>query len=141
MRALLDVNVLIALHDSNHIHHAEAARWLQTHAEQGWASCPLTQNGCLRIMGQPGYANPQPLPILTAMLAQSTATRFHQFWPDDISLLDSRHFNHTHIHGPRQLTDMYLLARTRWVTALHGWNAARPCAGGLPPPLRRHGTT
>ena len=81
MRALLDVNVLIALHDSNHIHHAEAARWLQTHAEQGWASCPLTQNGYLRIMGQPGYANPQPLPILTAMLAQSTATRFHQFCP------------------------------------------------------------
>lgn len=110
MRALLDVNVLIALHDRNHIHHATAARWLQEHAEQGWASCPLTQNGCLRIMGQPGYANPQPLSVLTTMLGQSTATRFHQFWPDDISLLDARHINPAHLHGARQLTDLYLLA-------------------------------
>lgn len=110
MRALLDVNVLIALHDRNHIHHDTAARWLQEHAQQGWASCPLTQNGCLRVMAQPGYANPQTLPVLTAMLAQSTATRFHQFWPDDISLLDGGRFNHAHIHGARQLTDTYLLA-------------------------------
>lgn len=110
MRALLDVNVLIALHDRNHIHHGLAARWLHEHAEQGWASCPLTQNGCLRIMGQSGYANPQPLAVLTAMLARSTGTRFHQFWPDDISLLDARHFDHSQIHGSRQLTDSYLLA-------------------------------
>ena len=110
MRALLDVNVLIALHDSNHIHHAEAARWLQTHAEQGWASCPLTQNGCLRIMAQPGYGQPQPLGVLMAMLGRSTASAFHQFWPDEISLLDATRFRHEHIHSPRQLTDLYLLA-------------------------------
>ena len=84
MRALLDVNVLIALHDSNHIHHAEAARWLQTHAEQGLGQRSADANGCLRIMGQPGYANPSPLPILTAMLAQSIATRFHPVLADDI---------------------------------------------------------
>lgn len=50
MRALLDVKVLIALHDSDHVHHDRASRWLKTHIELGWASCPLTQNGCLRIM-------------------------------------------------------------------------------------------
>ena len=72
MRALLDVNVLIALHDSDHVHHGLASRWFQAHAGQGWASCPLTQNGCLRIMAQPGYQQPQPLRTLVAMLARST---------------------------------------------------------------------
>ena len=106
MRALLDVNVLIALHDSDHVHHHTASGWLQEHIAQGWASCPLTQNGCLRIMAQPGYGQPQPL----AALGRSTATRFHAFWPDDLSVLDAGHFHHAHIHTPRQLTGLYLLA-------------------------------
>jgi toxin-antitoxin system PIN domain toxin len=110
MRGLLDVNVLIALHDSNHVHHATASRWLQEHIEHGWASCPLTQNGCLRIMAQPGYAQPQLLAVLVNMLARSTATRFHQFWPDDLSVLDAAHFRHSRVHSARQLTDLYLLA-------------------------------
>ena len=53
MRALLDVNVLIALLDAAHMHHARATQWLQQEIAHGWASCPLTQNGCLRIMAQP----------------------------------------------------------------------------------------
>ena len=107
MRALLDVNVLIALHDSDHVHHGLASRWFQAHAGQGWASCPLTQNGCLRIMAQPGYQQPQPLRTLVAMLARSTAAPFHEFWPDDVSLLDAARFEHGHIHSPRQLTDLW----------------------------------
>jgi predicted nucleic acid-binding protein len=55
MRALLDVNVLIALLDAGHMHHARATHWLGQEIENGWASCPLTQNGCLRIMAQPAY--------------------------------------------------------------------------------------
>ena len=110
MRALLDVNVLIALLDAAHMHHARATQWLQQEIAHGWASCPLTQNGCLRIMAQPGYGQPQPLGVLMAMLGRSTASAFHQFWPDDISLLDATRFRHEHIHSPRQLTDLYLLA-------------------------------
>lgn len=110
MRALLDVNVLIALHDSDHVHHRHASAWLRAHIGHGWASCPLTQNGCLRIMSQPGYAQPQPLGSLVTMLERSTSTRFHEFWADGISLLDRAHFHHAHIHSPRQLTDLYLLA-------------------------------
>lgn len=109
MRALLDINVLIALHDRDHVHHQQAAQWLEANIEHGWASCPLTQNGCLRIMSQPGYSNPQPLAVLTDMLRRSTDTAFHQFWPDNVSLLDAAHFQHRHIHSPRQLTDLYLL--------------------------------
>lgn len=109
MRALLDINVLIALHDRDHVHHALAAQWFARNAGKGWASCPLTQNGCLRIMSQPAYPGAQPLATLILMLQQSTATPFHTLWADDISLLDAAHFHHAHMHGPRQLTDLYLL--------------------------------
>lgn len=109
LRALLDVNVLIALHDAQHVHHALATDWFEAHADAGWASCPLTQNGCLRIMSQPAYPNAQSVDVLLAMLARSCAAPFHEFWPDDISLLDSKRFRADRIHGHRQMTDLYLL--------------------------------
>jgi hypothetical protein len=43
------------------------------------------------------------------MLQGSTGTSFHQLWSDDISILDGARFHHPHMHGPRQLTDLYLL--------------------------------
>jgi hypothetical protein len=58
VRALLDVNVLIALLDSDHASHDSAINWFAKHAREGWASCPITQNGCIRIMSNPGYPNP-----------------------------------------------------------------------------------
>ena len=109
MRALLDVNVLIALHDRDHVHHARAASWLTDNANSGWASCPLTQNGCLRIMAQPAYPGAQPLAVLTTMLQRSCDSDFHALWNDDISLLDATRFNHGWIHNHKQLTDVYLL--------------------------------
>ncbi|MDP2370540.1 TA system VapC family ribonuclease toxin [Rhodoferax sp.] len=109
MRALLDINVLIALHDRDHVHHAHASSWLAANMAQGWASCPLTQNGCLRIMSQSGYSNPQPLSVLMPMLQRSTTNAHHHFWSDDISLLDAARFNQGFMHSPRQLTDLYLL--------------------------------
>jgi predicted nucleic acid-binding protein len=93
MRALLDVNVLIALHDANHAHHAVATQWLIANIEQGWASCALTQNGCLRIMAQSGYSNPQPLPILVRMLQKSTQSGAHEFWGIAPACWMSRVFN------------------------------------------------
>ena len=109
-RALLDVNVLIALHDEQHVHHGVAARWFEANARHGWASCPLTQNGCVRIMSQPGYPSPVPLPAVIAMLGRSCGHAAHEFWPDDISLLDATRMHHGRMHGHRQLTDLYLLA-------------------------------
>lgn len=61
MRALLDVNVLIALLDAGHLHHRLSREWLAHHIDSGWASCPLTQNGCIRILSQPAYPNTVPL--------------------------------------------------------------------------------
>ncbi len=109
MRALLDVNVLIALHDAQHVHHALATDWFEANADAGWASCPITQNGCLRIMCQPAYPNAQSAEVLMRMFQRSCAAPYHEFWADDISLLDSKRFRADRIHGHRQLTDLYLL--------------------------------
>ena len=121
MRALLDINVLIALLDADHTLHRPATEWFAGHARAEWASCPITQNGCVRIMSQPAYPNALPVRAVMERLAEATASPFHEFWPDDISLLDPRLAEPTRIHGPRQLTDIYLLAlavthRGRFVT-------------------------
>ncbi len=110
MNALLDVNVLIALIDPAHKFHRTAKAWVVAHAQSGWASCPLTQNGCVRIISQPGYAQPAPLQQAIQTLQSLCQSPLHQFWPDDISLLDTSAFDHSKIHGHRQLTDLYLLA-------------------------------
>ncbi len=110
MRALFDINVLIALHDRDHVHHVRAAQWFEDHIQHGWATCALTQNGCLRIMGQSGYSSPQAIPMLVSMLQNSTRTAHYAFGSDEVSLLDPQHFQHGHIHNARQLTDLYLLA-------------------------------
>jgi toxin-antitoxin system PIN domain toxin len=110
MRALLDVNVLVALFDANHSLHGPAIRWFDEHGGSGWASCPITQNGCVRIMSQPGYPEHVPVATLVERLRQATSHRAHEFWLDDASLLDERLIDVTRIHGPNQLTDVYLLA-------------------------------
>jgi toxin-antitoxin system PIN domain toxin len=121
MRALLDVNVLIALLDADHSLHARATRWFARNARDGWASCPLTQNGCVRIMSHPGYRNALSVRAVADRLAEATRGSQHEFWPDDVSLLDPRIADTARILGPRQLTDLYLLAlavrrRGRFVT-------------------------
>ena len=109
MRALLDVNVLIALLDAGHIHHRRASDWLVQEIDQGWASCPLTQNGCLRIMSQPSYPQALPLAAVAERLANATAHQAHEFIPDDYSLLDEGRVSWRFLLGHRQVTDAYLL--------------------------------
>jgi toxin-antitoxin system PIN domain toxin len=110
VRALLDINVLIGLLDSDHASHDSAISWFSKHAREGWASCPITQNGCIRIMSNPGYPNPLPVQAVIDHLAEAGRQDMHEFWPDEVSLLDSAVVDSTRIHGPRQLTDVYLLA-------------------------------
>lgn len=110
MRALLDVNVLIALLDAGHVHHAAASTWLHANIEQGWASCPLTQNGCLRIMSAEGYPRRQSVAVVAERLREAAGMYFHEFWPDDISVLDPGRFEQSRWLSSRQITDAYLLA-------------------------------
>ena len=110
MRALLDVNVLVALFDGNHALHSSAMQWFAEHGDAGWASCPITQNGYIRVMSQPGYPEHMPVVALVERLRQATRHTAHEFWPDDASLLDDQAIDAGRIHGPGQLTDVYLLA-------------------------------
>ena len=109
MRALLDVKVLIALLDAAHIHHQRASQWLEQSLHHGWASCPLTQNGCLRIMAQPAYPQALPLAAVAQRLGQAAATPAHLFIADDYSLLDADSLHWPQLLGHRQVTDAYLL--------------------------------
>lgn len=110
MRSLLDVNVLIALLDADHLLHDRATEWFGREAPSGWASCPITENGCARIMSHPGYPNALPVRAVMERLAEARGGGLHEFWADSISLLDPQVADSTRIHGPRQITDIYLLA-------------------------------
>lgn len=121
MRALLDVNVLIALLDAGHAMHERSMSWLSQEIKHGWASCPLTQNGCVRIMSQPAYPAARPAAAVAERLAEACAAPGHVFWPADINLLAPDCLDWTHVLGHRQVTDAYLLAlavrnRGRFVT-------------------------
>lgn len=109
MRALLDTNVLLALLDCDHIHHEQSRRWFEREVHHGWASCAITQNGCIRILSQPSYPSPVSPVRVVELLSKATSDTSHAFWPCDISILDGVMFDHSRIHGPRQLTDAYLL--------------------------------
>ena len=110
MRALLDINVLIALLDPDHSLHQRAREWFSRNAATGWTSCPITQNGCVRIMANASYPNPLPVPAVMERLREATRSPYHEFWADDVSLLEPRIAEVSRIHGPRHVTDLYLLA-------------------------------
>jgi uncharacterized protein len=110
MRALFDVNVLIALLDQDHVHHWKAHEWWAANRAAGWATCPITENGMARIMSQSTYKNPITTTFALDLLAEQVADTNHQFWPDDVSLRDSDLVDAGHILGPHQITDVYLLA-------------------------------
>jgi uncharacterized protein len=109
-RVLLDINVLLALLDADHVDHDRARDWLAGNLESGWASCPITQSGFVRIISQPRYPSPVPPAHAADLLERATATSWHEFWPCDVSLLDRQAIDRTRVHGPRQVTDAYLLA-------------------------------
>jgi hypothetical protein len=109
MRALLDVNALIALSDEDHPFNPAMRRWWGKN-DAGWASCAITQNGYLRVVSQPSYANPMTIAEALDVLDRATTQRTHEFWPDNLSLIDGSHIDRRYVVGPKQLTDIYLLA-------------------------------
>ena len=110
MRALLDVNVLVALLDAMHVHHRIATDWLASHQQLGWASCPLTQNGCVRLLSLSAYRNAHAPADVARRLGAATSGGQHEFWPDSVSLLDAGRARWDHVLTSRQVTDAYLLA-------------------------------
>jgi toxin-antitoxin system PIN domain toxin len=108
---LLDVNVLIALIDPAHVQHDAAHEWFAVHGKQAWATCPLTENGVLRIVGHPRYPNSPGTPAEVAQLMKGLrALPGYVFWPDNISLLDTEMIDTARLLSSGQVTDSYLLA-------------------------------
>ena len=108
---LLDVNVLIALLDDAHVFSRRANEWLDA-APRRIATCPIVENGVIRIMSAPAYsathrATPEQVAGGLRTLAEALD---HEFWPDEVSLLDESLVDFSRLHGHRQVTDAYLLA-------------------------------
>lgn len=104
---LLDVNVLVALAWQIHSFHTVAKAWFDIHAVKGWATCPMTQLGFIRVSSnhriiQPSLSPLAALEILELMLAHPS----HVFWQDAMSAAEA--FADISLSGYRQVTDAYL---------------------------------
>jgi len=109
---LLDVNILVSLLDSAHVHHSAAVTWFRTvAATEGWATCPVTENGLIRVVSNLSYPNLRLSPVHAAeslALFKGAFPEIHHFWPDAISLTDTAIFDLAVLTGSRQATDAYL---------------------------------
>jgi toxin-antitoxin system PIN domain toxin len=106
---LLDVNILIALLDANHQHHGVASGWVDGAGHL--ALCPLTINGCVRILGRADYPDGPGSVSAAIDRIESLASALKMvFWPDNVSLFDQKLFRRDRVMRPAQVTDLYLLA-------------------------------
>jgi len=109
--ALLDVNVLIALAWPNHVHHARARAWFESPERGGWATTPLTESGFVRVSSNRAAVATATTPGLAIqLLEQLTALEGHEFWVDDIALVDGGRGSQGLIRSHRDVTDAHLLA-------------------------------
>ena len=112
MAWLLDVNALIALLDPLHIHHESMHRWFEARHPRGWATCPLVENGFVRVLSQPSYPSGSRSPAEVIGILESLKSHqagVHRTLPDDISLTDTAIFAREFLSGPKQVSDTYLL--------------------------------
>ena len=107
---LFDVNVLVALFDPDHVHHDVAHDWFADRGRSGWATCPFTEAGFVRVLSNPAYGGGAIRATdLVGRLRRFCRSGGHVFWPDGVSLLDESVFDVSQLAGHRQLTDIYLL--------------------------------
>lgn len=111
MTYLLDVNVLIALLDQDHVYHNNSQQWFKANARAGWATCPITENGVIRILGHSRYPKGPGTPAAAAeLLSGMLQADGHEFWTDDISLFSAPNVRLEAIGTAAQVSDTYLLA-------------------------------
>lgn len=131
---LLDVNVLIALSDEAHDFHKRAVAWFSRDPQRAWSTCPITENGFVRILGHRNYpAFPGGTSAAREMLASFCLLPGHQFWPDSVSVRDRAALPDLPVS--KHVTDCYLLAlaierRGRFVTLDHAVDASKVRGGG-----------
>lgn len=107
---LLDVNVLIALIDSNHVHFLRAHKWFHEEGIHSWLTCPITEIGIVHVVSGGRY--PDPVSPADAILSLRSLTELgkHAFVADSPRLLDPSRFDHQALLTSLQLTNSYLLA-------------------------------
>ena len=111
MISLPDVNVLIALAWPNHVHHTAAWAWFDMHRKEGWATCPLTEAGFVRVSCNPSVVRHTVTPLdAIVVLERLTQLGSHRFWPLDRSILHLPESIGARLQGYRQITDAVLLA-------------------------------
>ena len=98
------------LFDAAHVHHQKAHQWLTSERANGWATCPITQGACMRILSQPSYPGRLAVADVARRVWQATQANDHHFWPDAIQPCDPSRFHHPGVLTPKYLTDLYLLA-------------------------------
>ena len=110
MRHLLDVNVWIALLDEAHVHHVIALAFVQRRKLKV-ATCPMVENGVIRVLNLPGYSvyGPAGFEPVSEKISEICADLDHEFWPDSLSLRSTGVLNWSRILGHNQITDAYLL--------------------------------
>jgi len=121
MTYLLDVNVMVALFDPAHAHHVSAHNWYTATGQASWSTCPVTENGFVRVVSNPAYptvyATPAEAGSRLQMLCQTPG---HVFWNDNISVVDPSIIDLSQLAGHQQITDAYLVA----LAAKHGGKLA-----------------
>jgi toxin-antitoxin system PIN domain toxin len=107
---LLDTNLLIALLWPSHQQHDLAVRWFTSHRGHGWATCPFTQAGFVRIVSNPAFSRDavQPREAIQ-VLSANTAAKDHEFWPGELPVAGAVAFAGVRLMGHQQVTDAYLL--------------------------------
>ena len=106
MRSLLDVNMLIALSDDEQMHFDLARTWLRDNIAHGWATCPITQNGFVRVANKKRDQRPPSIPEAVRLLSVWIDQSDHEFWSDDLSLFDTGAIDHARLLGAKQITDV-----------------------------------
>ena len=109
MTHLLDINVLVALFDSAHVHHNAAHKWFADVGRASWATCPITENGFVRVVSNPAYTRSSTSPMdAIERLRVFCSQPEHVFWSDMLSITDSAIFESACLRGHQQITDLYL---------------------------------
>ena len=119
---LLDINLLVALFDSRHVNHETAHRWFSESGKTSWSTCPITENGVVRVISNPAYPTVSATPVeVLDRLRILCAQPGHDFWTDDVSLLNAlSEPMRGSLQGHQQVTDYYLIC----LAAAHGGKLA-----------------
>lgn len=108
---LLDVNALVALAWDSHVHHVRMRAWFASNSGSGWATCPTTESGFVRVSSN-RKALPDAIAVADAIRVMRSLRGLtgHRFLVDDVSIAGD---DIPRLTGYRQVSDAHLLVLAR----------------------------